>query len=231
MQKFRSNAIAKPTKRQIRVKTEPGTSKQLNAKKTSRKVSAVKVELNEPTQQSKATASQKEKQTLIDKIVALKSENQQLALQLRNEQSENATMKSELQKMTKQINTQSAEMNTLRSKLSEESAKYTEMNAQTEKKIFNLMRTKSLLEARNKQLQKGVDEQAAAKRRYANDSDDDNVYEVEKLLDHKVENGVRSYLVRWTGYSPKYDSWEKESNLKCPEILSAYNASVTAKKM
>lgn len=231
MQKFRSNAIAKPTKRQIRVKTEPGTSKQLNAKKASQKVSAVKVELNAQTQQSKATTLQKDKQTLIDKIIALKSENQQLALQLRNEQSENATIKSELQKMTKQINTQSAEMNTLRSKLSEESAKYIEMNAQNEKKMFNLMRTKSLLEARNNQLQKGVDEQAAAKKRDADESDDDNVYEVEKLLNHKVKNGVRSYLVRWMGYSPKHDSWEKESNLNCPDILSAYNASVLSKKM
>lgn len=230
LQKFRSNAFAKPTNRQIRVKTEPGIPKRLNAKKASRKVNVVKVELIAPSQRNKATASQKEKQTLIDKIVALKSENQQLALQLRNEQSENAALKSGLQKMTKQMNTQSAEMNNLQSKLSEESAKYTKMNAQNEMKISNLMRAKDLLEARNKQLRKGVDEQAAAKKK-DEDGDDDNIYEVEKLLKHKVKNGVRSYLVRWVGYSERYDTWEKESDLYCPDILNAYNASIVVKKM
>lgn len=213
------------------MKTEPGVSKRLSAKKASGKVNVVKVELKAPAQQNRGAASQKEKQTLIDKIVVLKSENQQLALRLRNGQSENATLKSELQKMTNRMNTQSAKLNTLRSKLSEESAKYTEMNAQNETKIVNLMRAKSLLEARNKQLQKGVEEQVAAKKRDEDESDDDNVYEVEKLLNHKVQNGVRFYLVRWKGYSEKHDTWEKESNLNCPKMLYAYNTSVMVKKM
>lgn len=193
-------------------------------------MNVVKVELNAPNQQNDKITSQKEKQTLIDKIVSLKSENQQLALQLRNEQSEKVSLKSKLQEMTKQINTQSVEMNTLRSKLSEEAAKNDKICAQKEMKISNLMRAKDLLEARNKQLQKGVDQKAHANGHDEDENDNDDVYEVEKLLDHKMEKGVRYYLVRWMGYSEQFDTWEKESNLECPDILNAYNASIENKK-
>lgn len=220
LQKFRSNASAKLINRQIRVKTEPGISEQCNAKKINGKINVIKVELNVSKQRNEAIALQTEKQSLIDKIVSLKSENQQLALQLRNEQSEKASLKLKLQEMSKQISTQSAEMNTLRSKLSEESAKYNDICARNEMKIKNLMHAKDLLEARNKQLQKGVDQQALI------NGQDDNVYEVEKLIGHKMKNGVRFYLVRWKGYGKRYDTWEKESNLDCPDILNTYNASV-----
>lgn len=227
LQKFRSNPFAKPINRKIRVKTEPGILKQ---PKANQKMNVIKVELNAQMQKNETIELQKEKQPLIDKIVSLKSENQQLALQLRNEQLEKASMLSKMQKMSKQIDTQSAEMNILRSKLSEESAKYTKMNAENETKISNLIRAKDLLEARNKQLQKGVDQQAVANKQDEDESDEDNVFEVDKLVDHKMKNGIRYYLVRWSGYSKRNDTWEKESNLHCPDILNAYNASVANKK-
>lgn len=191
----------------------------------------VKVELNAPKLPKEAIASQKEKQRLIDKIVSLKSENQQLALQLRNEQLEKASIKLELQKITKEMNTQSADMNILQSKLSKESAKYVKMNEENGTKISNLMHVNKVLEARNKQLQKGVNLQsAAAKNQHEGECVDDNLYEVDKLMDHKMEKGVCRYLVRWTGYSKKYDTWEKESDLRCPDILNAYKASLANKK-
>lgn len=226
------NAFAKPINCRIRVKTEPGISKQSNAKKTNGEVNVVKVELNAPKQRNEAIPPQKENQALIDKVVSLKTENQQLALQLRSEQLEKASLKSELQNMAHQINTQSAEINILRSKLSEESAKYNGMNAKNDVKISNLTRAKDLLEARNKQLQKGIGQRAVAEKRDEDEdeNDDDNVYEVEKLVDHIMEKGVRYYLVHWKGYSKRHDTWEKESNLNCPNILMAYNASVANKK-
>lgn len=189
-------------------------------------MNVVKVELNTPKQQNQAITSQKEKQSLIDKIVSLKSENQQLALQLRNEQSEKASLKLKLQELAQKINTQSVEMNNLRSKLSEEAAKYTNMCAQNETKLSSLMNAKDLLEARNKQLQKGIGQQALLKEQTKDESDDYDVFEVEKLIKHKTKKGVRFYLVRWKGYSEQDDTWEKESNLDCPAILNAYNASI-----
>lgn len=231
MQKFRSNAFAKPINRRIRVKTEPGIQQngRPNAKKSDGKVNVVKVELNSPRQRIEATPSQEEKQTLIDKIVSLKTENQQLAFQLRSEQTEKTSLKSEMQKMAQQIDTQSAEINTLQAKLSDESAKYTEMKAQNEMKISDLTSKKDVLEARNKQLQKGVNQQAVAEKQN-DDENDHEVYEVEKLLNHTTESGVRFYLVRWKGYSMRHDTWEKESNLNCPKILSAYKAIIATKK-
>lgn len=46
--------------------------------------------------------------------------------------------------------------------------------------------------------------------------------EVKDLVDHKTVNGVRQFLVRWSGYNSDDDTWEKESNLSCPKILADY---------
>lgn len=47
-------------------------------------------------------------------------------------------------------------------------------------------------------------------------------YEVERLMDHEVKRNRICFLVRWKGFGSDQDSWEPESNLNCPEILSAY---------
>lgn len=227
LQKFRAHAFAKPVHRRIRVKAEPGISTQSNARKVNGKLNVVKVEPNAQTQQKEAAVSHNGKETLINKIVSLKSENQQLVVQLRNEQTEKTALESKLHGLEQQINKQSAEMNALRAKLSEESATNTKMCALNDEKISNLLRAKDLLEARNKQLQKGVDQ----KRHEDASDEDDDVYEVEKLIDHVMDDGVRYYLVRWMGYNNKrHDTWEKESNLSCPDILNAYNASIPNEK-
>lgn len=229
-QKFRSNAIAKPIQRRIHVKSEPGIPAQSVKTKAKGKFNVVKVEMNTPKQQSKKIVLQEEKQTFIDKVVLLKSQNQQILLQLRTEQSKNASLKSELQKMKRENNTKSVEVKTLRSKLSEESAKHTEICAQKETKISNLLHEKRLLEARNKQLQCGVDQQKIVKEAHKNENADadDEVYEVEKLVGHKM---VRFYLVRWKGYTEEHDTWEKETNLiDCPEILKSYKSSIANEK-
>ncbi|CAD5223345.1 unnamed protein product [Bursaphelenchus okinawaensis] len=49
------------------------------------------------------------------------------------------------------------------------------------------------------------------------------MYEVKKLLDHKVENGQLRYKVLWKDYSDSEATWEGESSLKaCSELLKAY---------
>lgn len=52
-----------------------------------------------------------------------------------------------------------------------------------------------------------------------------NTYEVEKLIDHKIYRKQLLFKVRWRGYNPQYDTWEKEANLNCPAILKAYKKS------
>lgn len=51
---------------------------------------------------------------------------------------------------------------------------------------------------------------------------DKNIFEVEKLLKHKVQRKERFFLVRWKKYDASHDTWERESNLFCPQILKAY---------
>lgn len=49
-------------------------------------------------------------------------------------------------------------------------------------------------------------------------------YLVEEVLDKRVRGGKVEYLLKWEGYSPKYNSWEPEENLKCPALLQAFLA-------
>lgn len=49
-----------------------------------------------------------------------------------------------------------------------------------------------------------------------------NEYEVDSLLDHKRKDGHMCYLIRWKGYDPEFDTWERESNLRCTNILNRY---------
>jgi transposase InsO family protein len=52
----------------------------------------------------------------------------------------------------------------------------------------------------------------------------DETYEVEKILKKRVRNGRTEYLVRWTGYDSKDDTWEPTHHLNCPERIQEFNA-------
>ena len=44
--------------------------------------------------------------------------------------------------------------------------------------------------------------------------DEEEEYEVEALLAHRVQRGTRPYLVHWRGYDNKEDSWLSEIELE-----------------
>jgi hypothetical protein len=57
-------------------------------------------------------------------------------------------------------------------------------------------------------------------------SDDDPVYELERIVDHRPKKGkVREYRVRWAGYGPEDDNWLSVAKLKhAGELIDEYSA-------
>lgn len=60
--------------------------------------------------------------------------------------------------------------------------------------------------------------------------DSNDVFEVEKILNHKVSKGVTLYKLKWKGFPISECTWERESNLDCPELLNQYWNSLKSSK-
>lgn len=41
-------------------------------------------------------------------------------------------------------------------------------------------------------------------------------YDVDRLLDRRIQKGITEYKVRWSGYESSDDTWETTKNLNCP---------------
>lgn len=50
-----------------------------------------------------------------------------------------------------------------------------------------------------------------------------DVYEVEKIVDHRPHKGVRWYRLRWVGYTARDDTWQQEQLLSCANLIKQYN--------
>ena len=54
---------------------------------------------------------------------------------------------------------------------------------------------------------------------------EDNVFEVEKILAHRTRNNGKEYLVKWLGYPDSDNTWEPDTNLtNCQQRLQKYHA-------
>lgn len=167
----------------------------------------------------------KEKKNLVEKIVSLKSENQNIVLELRNIKTENATHISSNQKLIAKCNTLSADLEALKRKHSDFISKTNE----TEKQLSDLVHEKKLLLARINQLETGIEQQHQQTTNKKPLAPANDVYEVEKIIAQKKINGVMHYKIHWKGYNKTHDSWEKETNLKCPRIINAFKKSIKKK--
>ncbi|XP_062861807.1 M-phase phosphoprotein 8 [Trichomycterus rosablanca] len=62
--------------------------------------------------------------------------------------------------------------------------------------------------------------------------EEEDVYEVEKIIDMRVEEGEVLYRVRWKNYSSDDDTWEPRTHLEdCHEVLLAYERVLTERKV
>ncbi|KAM9992188.1 hypothetical protein ACTFIZ_012819 [Dictyostelium cf. discoideum] len=54
----------------------------------------------------------------------------------------------------------------------------------------------------------------------------EDIFEVEKILDKRVQHGRIQYNVRWKGFSADYDTWEDEDNVAgCTELVKEFESS------
>lgn len=50
----------------------------------------------------------------------------------------------------------------------------------------------------------------------------ENTFEVEKVLGKREKDGHIQYLLKWCGYSTRYNTWEPERNLECDELIAEF---------
>ncbi|KAJ8282202.1 hypothetical protein COCON_G00047210 [Conger conger] len=61
--------------------------------------------------------------------------------------------------------------------------------------------------------------------------EEEDVYEVEKIIDMRAEEGEVLYRVRWKNYTSDEDTWEPEAHLEdCREVLLAYKKKLAEAK-
>ncbi|KAK3102045.1 hypothetical protein FSP39_008354 [Pinctada imbricata] len=60
--------------------------------------------------------------------------------------------------------------------------------------------------------------------------DDNDNWEVERILDYVQEDEKDFYLIKWKGWSNAYNSWEPKENLSCEELLVEFQSNGRKRK-
>lgn len=176
---------------------------------------------------------QEEKKQLVQKVVSLKAENDKHLLALKKKELCYSTLLNEKQefelKMSKNAEFLSKQSDELKSELLKATRELREIKTSDEKIICDLGRENQLLLARVKQYQTGMQQCESSGRMKKQTQEQSQEYEVEAILQHKESDKGRQYLIRWKGYDSSEDTWENETNLKCPRILNKYIRSIDSK--
>lgn len=59
---------------------------------------------------------------------------------------------------------------------------------------------------------------------------EEEVYDVEKIVKHRMHKGRKQYLIKWVGYPDSDNTWEDIENLMCSEMLEEYEAQLKEKR-
>lgn len=145
-------------------------------------------------------------------------------------QEENEKISIQLEKALKKIDLLSCEKPDLKPNSSEQSNQViNDQKLPVAEKISLLQNQKSVLEARLKQMELGIEQN----KRFQSQNEHQNVeredaeeigFDIEEILNHRKKGSTYSFLVRWKGYGPDQNTWEPKSNLQCKncKIVNAY---------
>lgn len=179
---------------------------------------------------------QKEKKNLVEKIVALKADSDKNLLALKKSEADYSALLVEKQKIEQTMAENDAKLSAQKKEIESELSKATceliEFKTTNEKIVSSLKRERQLLLARIKQYKTGMGLRKSLDdpNKQVEEATEDEDYEVDAILKHKETRNGRQYLIRWKGYDSSEDTWEKEINLKCPEILNTYIRSIDMKR-
>lgn len=63
------------------------------------------------------------------------------------------------------------------------------------------------------------------------DMGDDQVFAAEAITKKRLRKGRIEYLVKWKGWSPKYNTWEPEENILDPRLIHQYERKLVFQQM
>lgn len=168
-------------------------------------------------QQSTSTPKwDREKQQLIQKIIDCKAENQRNTLDLKKMSS---TYDAAMSEKLKVEQLHSEKMDTITSQLNALQTELTALKIQCLKKdseYKSVIHENQVLKARINQLQTNQQHTASTSEAvHKTSNNESDVYEIERIMDHKKKKNGLYFRIRWENYSEKDDTWEHESNVMC----------------
>lgn len=222
---YQSNAH--PIENEIQVKKECDIEKSLGIK-TEKESSAVKGSLSEEKAASSTDTAPwvQEKKKLIEKIVALQTENQRITFDLQNKISQHEAIVQDRinqgQQLSEKVHELAEKLKTTHSEAAAIKSNFADQSKRDKETIAQLTYKNKALQARFNQLQFSIGKKNASVTDSGQNQKSGDIYEVEDLIKHKKNKNGMQYLVRWKNFTPKDDTWEREDNLMCPGILEAY---------
>lgn len=157
---------------------------------------------------------------LSDQIFTIETINAELKEQLATLSHDKIEMTNKINNISSELQAANTEIEQLRSKTSEQDGRIKVLVQENNslRACTNQLRQQTIKQHDENAIQQSIEKPTNKKKRKMNE----DVYEVENILNHKLVNNERFYLIRWKNYDPSFDTWEKESDLSCPKILKNY---------
>ncbi|XP_013146866.1 PREDICTED: chromobox protein homolog 1-like [Papilio polytes] len=105
--------------------------------------------------------------------------------------------------------------------------KFNEEKENSKDEEAKTLRGRKGLKRKSNNKQKTSPKKTKKKQWDSEEADEEAEYEVERILEvHHKKSGERDFLIHWKGWASKFDSWEPESNLNCPELIKKFMTKV-----